>query len=147
MCAGTGSSRSGGRTAPRYRCPSTWPSSKHSKSVIPSLRKSVRAITRSASPPMSKPTDKNSLANHSPCLGDDLEDNELVRIKRRSGRSGMPATVQSIEETKAEQMMTDGFHLVLDALDLNGLTTIYVCPDTPIMDIDDMSTDASKPVC
>ena len=47
------------RTAPRYRCPSTWPSSKRSKSAIPSLRKSVRAITRSALPPMSKPTDKN----------------------------------------------------------------------------------------
>src|SRR6267154_946459 len=135
MCAGTGSSRSGGRTAPRYRCPSTWPSSKHSKSVIPSLRKSVRAITRSASPPMSKPTDKNSLANHSPRLGDDLEDNELVRIKRRSGRSGMPATVQSIDANKAEQELTDGFHLVIDALKLNGINTIYGVPGIPITDL------------
>src|SRR5580765_4039494 len=117
MCVGTGSSRSGGRTAPRYRCPSTWPSSRRSKSVIPSLRKSVRAITRSALPPMSKPTDKNSLPNRSPLtLGDDLEDDELVRIKRRSGRSGMPATVQSIDANKSEaqQELTDGFHLVID---------------------------------
>src|SRR6266481_3033708 len=139
MCAGTGSSRSGGRTAPRYRCPSTWPSSKHSKSVIPSLRKSVRAITRSASPPMSKPTDKNSLANHSPRLGDDLEDNELVRIKRRSGRSGMPATVQSIDANKAEQELTDGFHLVIDALKLNGINTIYGVPGIPITDLGRMA--------
>src|SRR5258705_3364823 len=141
MCAGTGSSRSGGRTAPRYRCPSTWASSKHSKSVIPSLRKSVRAITRSASPPMSKPTDKNSLANHNPRLGDDLEDDDLVRIKRRSGRSGMPATVQSIDANKAEaqQELTDGFHLVIDALKLNDIDTIYGVPGIPITDLGRMA--------
>src|SRR5258705_6200511 len=141
MCVVTGNSRSGGPTAPQYRCPSTWQSSKRSKSVIPSLRKSGRAITRSALPPMSKPTDKNSLANHNPCLGDDLEDDELVRIKRRSGRSGMPATVQSIDVTKAEaqQELTDGFHLVIDALKLNGINTIYGVPGIPITDLGRMA--------
>src|SRR5438876_9585291 len=120
MCTITGNPRTSGSTEPRCRCRSTWRSSKRSKSVTPSLRKSVHAITRSASPPMSKLTDKNSLANHSPCLGDDLEDDEPVRIKRRSGRKRMPATVQSIDVNKAEQDLTDGFHLVIDALKLNG---------------------------
>src|SRR5712672_3647847 len=139
MCVVTGNSRSGGPTAPQYRCPSTWPSSKRWKSVIPSLRKSVHAITRSALPPMSKPTDKNSLANHGPCLGDDLEDDKLVRIKRRSGRSGMPATVQNIDANKAEQELTDGFHLVIDALKLNGINTIYGVPGIPITDLGRMA--------
>src|SRR6266436_2642078 len=139
MCVVTGNSRSGGPTAPQYRCPSTWPSSKRWKSVIPSLRKSVHAITRSALPPMSKPTDKNSLANHGPCLGDDLEDDKLVRIKRRSGRSGMPATVQNIDANKDEQELTDGFHLVIEALKLNGINTIYGVPGIPITDLGRMA--------
>src|SRR5712672_3099034 len=139
MCVVTGNSRSGGPTAPQYRCPSTWPSSKRWKSVIPSLRKSVHATTRSALPPTSKPTDKSSLTRRSSCLGDDLEDDELVRIKRRSGRSGMPATVQNIDANKAEQELTDGFHLVIDALKLNGINTIYGVPGIPITDLGRMA--------
>ena len=30
--------------------------------------------------------------------------------------------------------LTDGFHLVIDALKLNGLTTIYGVPGIPITD-------------
>src|SRR6266403_2135411 len=139
MCAVTGSSRSGGRTAPQYRCPSTWPSSKRSKSAIPSLRKSEHAITRSALPPMSKPTDKNSLANHGPCLGTIWKTTNSSVSKRRSGRSGMPATVQSIDANKAEQELTDGFHLVIEALKLNGINTIYGVPGIPITDLGRMA--------
>ncbi|WP_375463432.1 oxalyl-CoA decarboxylase [uncultured Methylobacterium sp.] len=38
-------------------------------------------------------------------------------------------------EADAPQEMTDGFHLVIDALKLNGLTTIYGVPGIPITDL------------
>src|ERR1700728_4857285 len=36
---------------------------------------------------------------------------------------------------EAERELTDGFHLVIDALKLNGLTTIYGVPGIPITDL------------
>jgi oxalyl-CoA decarboxylase len=36
---------------------------------------------------------------------------------------------------EAEQELTDGFHLVIDALKLNGITTIYGVPGIPITDL------------
>src|SRR5687768_14737956 len=36
--------------------------------------------------------------------------------------------------TDAERKLTDGFHLVIDALTLNGVTTIYGVPGIPITD-------------
>src|SRR3954449_5259638 len=53
----------------------------------------------------------------------------------------MSATVQSIDASKAdaEQELTDGFHLVIDALKLNGLTTIYGVPGIPITDFGRMA--------
>src|SRR3954454_2537162 len=39
----------------------------------------------------------------------------------------------------AEQEMTDGFHLIIDALKLNGLTTIYGVPGIPITDFGRMA--------
>jgi oxalyl-CoA decarboxylase len=38
-------------------------------------------------------------------------------------------------DAAAEQELTDGFHLVIDALKLNGLTTIYDVPGIPISDL------------
>ena len=48
----------------------------------------------------------------------------------------MSATVQSIDANAAggEQELTDGFHLVIDALKLNGIKTIYGVPGIPITD-------------
>src|SRR5688500_19814824 len=40
---------------------------------------------------------------------------------------------------EAEQELTDGFHLIIDALKLNGLTTIYGVPGIPITDFLRMS--------
>jgi oxalyl-CoA decarboxylase len=37
-------------------------------------------------------------------------------------------------EADAERELTDGFHLVIDALKLNGLNTIYGVPGIPITD-------------
>src|SRR5438067_25063 len=39
------------------------------------------------------------------------------------------------ETTTAERELTDGFHLVIDALMLNGVTTIYGVPGIPITDL------------
>jgi oxalyl-CoA decarboxylase len=53
----------------------------------------------------------------------------------------MPATVQSIDANKAEaqQELTDGFHLVIDALKLNGIDIIYGVPGIPITDLGRMA--------
>src|ERR1700749_4414623 len=41
--------------------------------------------------------------------------------------------------TTAEQELTDGFHLIIDALKLNGLNTIYGVPGIPITDFGRMA--------
>jgi oxalyl-CoA decarboxylase len=53
----------------------------------------------------------------------------------------MSAAVQSIDvkAAEAEQELTDGFHLIIDALKLNGLNTIYGVPGIPITDFGRMA--------
>ncbi|MDR3465603.1 MAG: oxalyl-CoA decarboxylase [Xanthobacteraceae bacterium] len=51
----------------------------------------------------------------------------------------MSAVAQSIETRTEEQELTDGFHLVIDALKLNGVTTIYGVPGIPITDLGRMA--------
>src|SRR6201994_3281431 len=53
----------------------------------------------------------------------------------------MSATVQSIAatSTEAEREQTDGFNLIIDALKLNGLNTIYGVPGIPITDFGRMA--------
>jgi len=53
----------------------------------------------------------------------------------------MSATVQSIDPNAvaAEPELTDGFHLVIDALKLNGITTLYGVPGIPITDFGRMA--------
>ena len=49
-------------------------------------------------------------------------------------------TAPSTEETAPETgQLTDGFHLVIDALKLNGITTIYGVPGIPITDLGRMA--------
>jgi len=48
-----------------------------------------------------------------------------------------PAT--KTEATDTQQELTDGFHLVIDALKLNGLNTIYGVPGIPITDFGRMA--------
>jgi oxalyl-CoA decarboxylase len=54
------------------------------------------------------------------------------------------ATAHSIDANTAggEQELTDGFHLVIDALKLNGVTTIYGVPGIPITDFGRMAQGA-----
>lgn len=50
----------------------------------------------------------------------------------------MSTTAEKVRETaeaEVEQELTDGFHLVIDALKLNGLDTIYGVPGIPITDL------------
>ena len=49
------------------------------------------------------------------------------------------AAVAKKPEAEAEQELTDGFHLIIDALKLNGLTTIYGVPGIPITDFGRMA--------
>jgi oxalyl-CoA decarboxylase len=53
----------------------------------------------------------------------------------------MSAVIQSIDTNKAEahRELTDGFHLVIDALKLNGIDTIYGVPGIPITDLGRMA--------
>ncbi|MBY0382532.1 MAG: oxalyl-CoA decarboxylase [Xanthobacteraceae bacterium] len=49
------------------------------------------------------------------------------------------AVAQSIDVNAAERELTDGFHLVIDALKLNGVETIYNVPGIPITDLGRMA--------
>ncbi len=52
----------------------------------------------------------------------------------------MSAVVQSIAPAaEAERELTDGFHLIIDALKLNGVKTIYGVPGIPITDFGRMA--------
>ena len=44
-------------------------------------------------------------------------------------------TATKSEAPGTEQELTDGFHLVIDALKLNGINTIYNVPGIPITDL------------
>jgi oxalyl-CoA decarboxylase len=52
-----------------------------------------------------------------------------------------PAT--TAEDTERE--LTDGFHLVIDALKLNGINTIYGVPGIPITDLGSRSGTSRMP--
>ncbi len=49
------------------------------------------------------------------------------------------AAVQLKPAGEAEREMTDGFHLIIDALKLNGINTIYGVPGIPITDFGRMA--------
>ena len=53
----------------------------------------------------------------------------------------MSATAQNTDANAAagEQELTDGFNLIIDALKLNGLETIYGVPGIPITDFGRMA--------
>ena len=52
-------------------------------------------------------------------------------------------TATKSEAPGTEQELTDGFHLVIDALKLNGINTIYNVPGIPITDLGRMPATAS----
>ena len=54
--------------------------------------------------------------------------------------------VHTAPEIEAEPDLTDGFHLVIDALKLNGIETIYGVPGIPITDLGRMAQAAGMRV-
>lgn len=48
-------------------------------------------------------------------------------------------TATKSEAPGTEQELTDGFHLVIDALKLNGIDTVYGVPGIPITDLGRMA--------
>jgi oxalyl-CoA decarboxylase len=57
-----------------------------------------------------------------------------------------PKPTQTPTTAEAEQELTDGFHLVIDALKLNGINTIYGVPGIPITDFGRMAQAAGMRV-
>src|ERR1700723_3467292 len=55
-----------------------------------------------------------------------------------AGKAAQPASTDG-NAAAAERELTDGFHLVIDALKLNGLNTIYGVPGIPITDFGRMA--------
>jgi len=53
---------------------------------------------------------------------------------------------EAANPTAAEQELTDGFHLLIDAFKLNGVTTIYGVPGIPITDLGRMAQAAGMRV-
>ncbi len=56
-------------------------------------------------------------------------------------------TATKSEAPGTEQELTDGFHLVIDALKLNGINTIYGVPGIPITDLGRMAQAAGAFAC
>ena len=56
------------------------------------------------------------------------------------------AAVKAPAPAEAQQELTDGFHLVIDALKLNGINTIYGVPGIPITDLGRMAQAAGMRV-
>ena len=56
------------------------------------------------------------------------------------------AAVKAPTPAEAQQELTDGFHLVIDALKLNGINTIYGVPGIPITDLGRMAQAAGMRV-
>ncbi|HMA74103.1 MAG TPA: oxalyl-CoA decarboxylase [Xanthobacteraceae bacterium] len=56
------------------------------------------------------------------------------------------AATKTAIAAEAEQELTDGFHLVIDALKLNGINTIYGVPGIPITDLGRMAQAAGMRV-
>jgi oxalyl-CoA decarboxylase len=67
------------------------------------------------------------------------EDDKFVLEETIRETKPMLNTAQKTEASGAEQELTDGFHLVIDALKLNGIDTIYGVPGIPITDLGRMA--------
>jgi oxalyl-CoA decarboxylase len=91
---------------------------------------------------MWKPTDKNfssTTAVSFGALANDLRGRELAPGRNDQGDKPMLNTATKTEATDAQQELTDGFHLVIDALKLNGINTVYGVPGIPITDLGRMA--------
>src|SRR5581483_2803618 len=136
MCAATVSSPSAAPSASRPRCPNILGSSRRWKSATPSSPKSARATTRSDLPPLSRRMARNWSR---PGFNDRRRSTRPKTIKAIREKKPMLDTPAKTEAPGTEQELTDGFHLVIDALKLNDVKTIYGVPGIPITDFGRMA--------
>ena len=67
-----------------------------------------------------------------------------ARIYVHGRSSGKGTSDPRTNAAEAQQELTDGFHLVIDALKLNGLNMIYGVPGIPITDFGRMAQAAAS---
>src|SRR5207244_8430981 len=74
----------------------------------------------------------------------------IISTERRANKTGGSPMAQAATQEKpaaeTERELTDGFHLVIDALKLNGIDTIYGVPGIPITDLGRMAQAAGMRV-
>src|SRR5689334_13822092 len=138
MCVAIASSRSAAPSASRPPCPSTWRSSRRWKNATPSSPRSAHAITPLPSPTTSRRTARNCSVSRSADRSAERVHNgrrcpRLQKTTREMRRMAQTAIKTEAPDTHEE--LTDGFHLVIDALKLNGIETIYNVPGIPITDL------------
>jgi oxalyl-CoA decarboxylase len=65
-----------------------------------------------------------------------MDDNTALKDREATSDTATKSgTTQTGHDANAERELTDGFHLVIDALKLNGINTIYNVPGIPITDL------------
>src|SRR5246127_3222369 len=64
---------------------------------------------------------------------------ERNETKEPGGTSMAQTATQEKPSAETERELTDGFHLIIDALKLNGINTIYGVPGIPITDLGRMA--------
>jgi ribosomal protein S14 len=128
--------RSARRIAPTARSATTCTLSKRSRRATRCAPKRWCAITRSVLPSMSRNT--RIIWTRTSDWERPMAD-AAVKEKRET-------TSIDANAAKAEQELTDGFHLVIDALKLNGINTIYGVPGIPITDLGRMAQAAGMRV-
>src|SRR5437879_4182948 len=74
----------------------------------------------------------------------------IISTERQANKTGGSPMAQAATQEKpaaeTERELTDGFHLVIDALKLNGIDTIYGVPGIPITDLGRMAQAAGMRV-
>src|SRR4051794_5197388 len=89
---------------------------------------------------MWKPTGRNSSNRTALHLRHCVRrDRDSPRKENNQGDKPMLNTATKTDATDTQQELTDGFHLVIDALKLNGINTIYGVPGIPITDLGRMA--------
>src|SRR5918995_6044189 len=84
---------------------------------------------------MAKNTGGNNMANTALKEAPEVTDDVTKKGVTFTTADGTLAQGGNAAETDAQQELTDGFHLVIDALKLNDINTIYGVPGIPITDL------------
>jgi oxalyl-CoA decarboxylase len=64
---------------------------------------------------------------------------DIASLENRMAGAAVKEKGEGADSAEADRPLTDGFHLVIDALKLNGIDTIYGVPGIPITDLGRMA--------